>query len=75
MKSEDVPDELLQIYGRSYDGNTPERAHRKAAAAMLAAHEQMVRAEVAADIETAQLWLDPTFQDRDYAARIARGEA
>ena len=42
-RPDDVPDELLDLYGRNYDGNTPEQAERKALAAVLAVHERQVR--------------------------------
>ena len=49
MKPEDVPDELLSLYGRNYLGASPKVAARRAMAAVLAAHERQVceRAEEA----------------------------
>ena len=58
-RPDDVPDELLDLYGRNYDGNTPEQAERKALAAVLAVHERQVRERVAAEYQDllASIWL------------------
>ena len=42
-RPDDVPDELLDLYGRNYVGNRTEQAERKALAAVLAVHERQVR--------------------------------
>ena len=62
-RPDDVPDELLDLYGRNYNGNTPEQAERKALAAVLPVHERQVRERVAADLKRAAAGR------RDYATR------
>jgi len=55
MKPEDVPDDLLSLYGRNYMGSSPAVAARRAMAAVIPEIEKRVREQVAAEIrETAR---------------------
>lgn len=49
MTPEDVPDDLLSLYGRNYMGSTPRVAARRAMAAVIPEIERQVRAQVAAE--------------------------
>lgn len=81
MTPENVPDELLSLYGRNHEGRSAVEAKRRALAAVLTEHERLVREQVATEIESAHGpdrrfpsgWA--SFEDRDHAARIARGES
>ncbi len=66
MSPEDVPDELLSLYGRNYSGNNHQEAKRRALAAVLAEHERQVRAKVAAETARAFAPLDPAGDYGDY---------
>lgn len=81
MTPENVPDELLALYGRNYEGGSNAEAERRALASVLTEHERLVREQVAREIEERvgkgqrpRVERGRYLNDLEWAVRVARGE-